>query len=539
MTMSKAVMENEEYQPPADSWHVARETAPSLVREEEPTFARWLGLVGLLTFTLGTATIVASAGGIATRVNPVYGSFLSIFGLACLLFHAIRDTDTYIRRAYGLVGYALLGAGILLAVLPIKGPPGTLFLPWGYICLVVALLFLLPFTRNETDRKWRGITFLVIGAIGAALAAIGLVGGNISEDFLIPYSLLLAVLGLAYLWAFIGLEGTSSNFGLNAALALGAVGLIFFFIALGRSILPALFHTLHWIQVRPSAYIVPSGLLLMLVGLLYAAVAVGLCSDNRLVVLTRRELASFFYSPIAYIVFFGFVLGAWIGFSQFISFLFPAPNPFDQGGAQLVPEPIVRFYIVNWLPLIFTIIIGVPLLTMRLVSEERRMGTLEVLFTAPVSEAAVVFSKFLAAMVFFLLAVSPWGLYLIALRVEGGQAFEYRPLLIFLLALACSGAGFLSLGLFFSSLTRNQIASFILTAVGMVALLFVYFLKGNLERTQPGSAWLSLVERASYIDLWATSLDGRVAPQQLVFWVSFAVLWLFVTIKVLESRKWR
>src|SRR5437879_3140322 len=136
---------------------------------------------------------------------------------------------------------------------------------------------------------------------------------------------------------------------------------------------------------------------------------------------------------------------------------------------QVFAEPIIRFYFIAWWPVITTIFI-VPVLTMRLLSEEQRTGTLEVLFTAPVGETVVVLSKFLASWIFFMLTWVPWGLFLVALRVEGGQPFEYRPLLSFYIAMACSGAAFLAMGLFFSSLTRNQIVSAILTFVGMLSL---------------------------------------------------------------------
>src|SRR5256885_1271092 len=81
-------------------------------------------------------------------------------------------------------------------------------------------------------------------------------------------------------------------------------------------------------------------------------------------------------------------------------------------------DPIIHFYFIAWWPVITTIFI-VPVLTMRLLSEEQRTGTLEVLFTAPVGETVVVVSKFLASWIFFLLAWVPWGLFLVALRVEG------------------------------------------------------------------------------------------------------------------------
>src|SRR5262249_54769175 len=147
----------------------------------------------------------------------------------------------------------------------------------------------------------------------------------------------------------------------------------------------------------------------------------------------------------------------------------------------------------------------------------------------------VVLSKFFAAFALFLLGFVPWGLFLVALRIEGGREFDYRPLLSFFIAVACSGAGFLSMGLFFSSLTRNQIAAAILTFVGMVALTALFFIQGQIP---PQSIWGSVVSHVSYLDLWINSLEGTLAPRLLVFHVSAMVFWLFLTTQVLGARKW-
>jgi ABC-2 type transport system permease protein len=198
----------------------------------------------------------------------------------------------------------------------------------------------------------------------------------------------------------------------------------------------------------------------------------------------------------------------------------------------------VATYIIGWWPVIVLTII-VPLITMSLLSDEKRTGTLEVLLTAPVGESSVVLSKFLAAFLFFLLTFIPWALYLVAFRIEVGQPFEYRPLLTFFFALACTGAGFLAMGEFFSSITRSQIGAFILAFVGMLGMLGIYFLKLVVDQRSPGSPWSDVLEHASYIDLWMKSMNGLLVPSHLVFHVSAAVFWLFLTIKVLESRKWR
>jgi ABC-type transport system involved in multi-copper enzyme maturation permease subunit len=533
--MSRAVTEHDQ-DARADGFRLPREAAPSIVRADEPTLARWIGLVGLMLVTLGSVALVATVANFASRINPVLGSFFFITGLACLLFHAFRDAEVQVRRIYGFVGYLWLAAGILVTALPIKGPPGTQFLPYGFCCFALALLFLMPFVRNETVETWRRATLLSLAGVGAVLALTGFIGGNISENFLIPYSLLLTLLGLAYLWGFMGLSRTSSDAGYRAGLAVGTLGILVFLIALGRTALPPLFYSWHWLRVRPEPYLIPSGLLLMVLGLLFAGLAYGLTSDNKLAVLTRRELAAFFYSPIAYIVLFGLTFVGWWVFIQFVNILLPPPGAMMQD--RVIAEPIIRYYFIAWWPVITTIFV-VPVLTMRLLSEEQRTGTLEVLFTAPVGETVVVLSKFLASWIFFLLAWVPWGLFLVALRVEGGQPFEYRPLLSFYIAMACSGAAFLAMGLFFSSLTRNQIASAILTFVGMLSLTAPFFVKRSIEAQSPTSPWIPVLERAGYIDLWITSMDGRFAPQHLLFQLSFAIFWLFVTVRVLESRKWR
>ncbi len=526
----------------AGAWRSVRETAPSAMTKDDPTFARWMGMVGLMLLTLGSVALAALALGSSTRVSvsPVLASFFCVLGLAFLLFHASIDRDLQVRRSYGVLGYLWLAAGILVSVLPLRGlPVGAHFLPYGFTAMVLSLLFLLPFAHNETDPRWRGLAITVFGALGLLLAGVGFIGGNVSERFLLggdqsaPYGLLLVVLGLAYLWTFIGLNGTDTDLGYRATLGLGAVGTLIFLIALGRSALPRLAFAMGWITARPESYLVPSGLVLMILGLFFALLAVGLCSDLRLVVLFRRELAAYFYSPIAYIVLITFVVVSCFLFWRFADLL-------GEAGRKAVPimEPVITRYLIEWFP-IFCVVMAVPVLTMRLLSEENRTGSIEVLLTAPVSEVPVVLSKFFASLVFYLLTWIPWGICLIALRVEGGEPFEYRPLLSFYLMLACTGAAFISMGLFFSSLTKNQIIAAVLTFMGMLILTAVYFIKDRLDQPGAPSGWSPLLAHISYLDLWISSLLGEITPKFYLFPITASIFWLFLTVKVLESRRWR
>lgn len=521
--MSKAFIEAPE-QEPGRRWGIVRERAPSWVQADEPRLARWVGTVGLFFLVVGIAALAFHL-----RIGPGTGVLGIVLGIACLLFHAAADKDLQVRRTYGVFGFLWVAFAIIATFIPPSTglPPGANFLRFGFSGMIVGLLFLMPFARNETELRWRNAAVYFVGVAGVVMALIGFIGGNVSEKFLVPYGLLLGFLGFLYWWAFIGMEGASTPLGYRAGLAMGAVGVIVFLAALARATIPGL---------RSESYLVPSGLLLMALGLVYVGLSLGLCWDNRFVVLTRRELATFFYSPIAYIVLFCMVvLGLWNYFNWAAQFV--VASPFAEA-RNAFPEPIVAGYIIGWWTVI-VLTIMVPLLTMSLLSEEKRTGTLEVLLTAPVGESSVVLSKFLAAFLFFLLAYIPWALYLVAFRVEVGQPFEYRPLLTFFFALACTGAGFLAMGEFFSSISRSQIGAFILAFVGMLGLLGVFFLKLVVEQKSPGGPWVDVLSHLSYVDLWIKSIDGLLVPSYLVLHLSAAIFWLFLTIKVLESRKWR
>jgi ABC-2 type transport system permease protein len=528
MTMTEAV-ENQVETGLLDEWKSPREMAPSALRRDEPRVARWFGAVGLLLVALAAFALLFQAVGRPSWFGPGMRVFLILTGLACLLFHASRDPELQIRRTYGVFGFACLLLAALLSAIPVQGASGALFLPYGFLCLPLALLFLLSFARNETDPAWRRIAVGALGLVAIVLAATGLIGGNVSPNFLMPYGLLLALVGVAYWWAFAGLLGTSSDAGYRAGLAMGAVGVVVFLAALGRSAIPPLFYWLGWTNRPEASYLASSGLMLMTLGIIYAGLSAGLCSDNRLIVLTRRELAAFFYSPIAYIVLFGV---AFVGLCLFYLFVSEIVTFGERG--QPMFEPIIRYYIVAFVPVV-TVMIVVPMLTMRLLSEERRTGTLEVLLTAPLGETSIVLSKFLGAWIFFMLLWIPWGLFLVSLRVEGGQPFDYRPLLSFFIGLAVSGAGFVSMGLFFSSLSRNQIVAAVLSFMGMMMMISAFFV---IQVLSPGSAWNTVLTHTSFINLWQSNVEGKLVPRDLLFPISATVLWLFLTVKVLEARKW-
>ena len=472
--------------------------------------ADWIG------FTSSTSTAYN-----LVVIALVLVTVMTILGLCFLLFHAAFDRDVQLRRLYMVFGFAVVTLGLILCVVPYPDKMGDQF-RWASPCLVIGLLFLISFLRHEDDPAIRNYSQLFLGGVGAVLAIAGLLGGFLKVDYFLPMGLVLGLVGLFFIAGFIASRGISDDLGFYAAIGLCLLGLLIILIALSRSIFPA----------EGYRFFVSQGFLFLVTGLLAIALGAGLSLDWPLFVLARRELGSFFLSPIAYLTLFGFALVAGLQYFTFVSGLFATADA--EGRAPLLMEPIVFYYFWSLLPVI--VVIFVPsVLTMRLLSEEQRTGTMEVLLTAPVDETVVVFSKFIAALIMFLIVWIPFGLYLVAIPLMGGQPFDYRPLLGFLVTLTVTGAGFIGMGLFFSSITRNQIAAGVLTLAGMMVLTMAHLSRDFVS----DPTIRKVLFHMSYIDLWWETLKGKILPQYLLFYLSLASLSLFLTVKVLESRKWR
>src|SRR5262249_47366581 len=143
-------------------------------------------------------------------------------------------------------------------------------------------------------------------------------------------------------------------------------------------------------------------------------------------------------------------------------------------------EPIVGDFLLNWFPIILQLI-ALPLITMRLMSEEKRTGTMEMILTAPINEWSITLSKFLAAWIFYQLTWLPIWFFMVAFRLMGADPFDYRPLISFYFGMAATGAGFVAMGLFFSSVTRNQIVAAVLSFLGMCVNFSFVFLNRMFE----------------------------------------------------------
>ncbi len=137
----------------------------------------------------------------------------------------------------------------------------------------------------------------------------------------------------------------------------------------------------------------------------------------------------------------------------------------------------------------------------------------------------------------FLIVWAPFAVYLLSLRIAAGKDFDYRPLLSFLVTLVVTGANFVGMGLFFSSLSRSQIVGFLLAFVGMLVLTFLVVFE-YYSRSANNTAWEAVLHHISYYDAWNSAIDGKLQPKMLMFPATMTVMWLFLTTKVLEVRKW-
>jgi len=170
---------------------------------------------------------------------------------------------------------------------------------------------------------------------------------------------------------------------------------------------------------------------------------------------------------------------------------------------------------------------------MRLLSEERRSGTIEFLMTAPVTETQVVLGKYLAALVFYVFLWIPTLFYAALLAHYG--ALDWGPVASAYLGVLGIGALFLAAGLFASALARSQIVA----AVVGFALVFSFFFLGFLEFLSTGPAMREMVGYLNVLQHMDDFNKGIVDTRRLIYYLTATVFLLFLSVRALEERKWR
>lgn len=228
----------------------------------------------------------------------------------------------------------------------------------------------------------------------------------------------------------------------------------------------------------------------------------------------RREIGAFFTSSIAYI----FLAVFWIfmGYFFYATCLFPATTDMS-----------------NMFQSMFLICVFlIPILTMRLFSEEKKQKTEQGLLTAPVSLGEIVFGKYLAALTLYTIALLMPFLYALILSSFG--VVEWGMVFANFLALLLLGAAFISIGTLISALTENQIAAAVLSFVALMALFMIDML-GNYVTSE----WLTnLVGYLSFARKYYAITYGLFNVSTIVYYLSVAAVFNYFTIRVFERRRW-
>ena len=249
-------------------------------------------------------------------------------------------------------------------------------------------------------------------------------------------------------------------------------------------------------------------------------------------IICRKELRSYFVSPVAYLlltmfaVIFGFFFWSSLGYFVFASMeaqLRGQPLPMN------LNEQIIR-------PLLSNIsVVGlffIPMITMRLFAEEKRTGTIELLVTSPVRDLEVILGKWLAAMTLY-------GCMLLFSALNFAFLFRYgnpdwKPLAVGYLGLLLQAGGLLAIGTFISTLTRNQIIAGAATFAACLLLWVLQWVSGY-----EVAAWAQVLSYMSVVTHFESFAKGVLDSKDVIFYVTLIFLGLFLTARSMESLRWR
>jgi ABC-2 type transport system permease protein len=249
----------------------------------------------------------------------------------------------------------------------------------------------------------------------------------------------------------------------------------------------------------------------------------------------RKELYVLFASPVFYVVAFTFLVIAGyffysaMAYYNMISFQVQASQNPMMAQQLNISEVVLRPF---FLDLSIVLLLLSPLLTMRLYAEERKTGTLELLFTYPIADRATLLAKFLAVVtaLFVILA----GTFPSILLLETISNPSWKPILSGYLGVFLLGSAFLSLGLFTSSLTQNQIVAAVLS---FGALLMFWVIGWMKELVGPAAGqWIQYISITNHFSNFA---KGVIDSRDFLYYIFFIALFLFLTLRQMESHRWR
>lgn len=237
---------------------------------------------------------------------------------------------------------------------------------------------------------------------------------------------------------------------------------------------------------------------------------------SKIKALTGRELMATFYSPVAYVV--------------AAIFLIASGYLFMTGTLVEGKEATFREMLQS---MAWVLVFAIPLLTMRVISDEYAQGTIETLMTAPITDVEVVIGKFLGVLVFYLALLATTLLHVFLLYRYGGT--DFRALALGYFGMILLGSLYVSIGVFASAVTRYQLVAALIGAglLATLTLLADYFASIR------GGAWRSVLGYVNISYQFEDFTKGIFDTRGLVFFLSGTIFFLFLTVKVMESKRWR
>jgi ABC-2 type transport system permease protein len=255
---------------------------------------------------------------------------------------------------------------------------------------------------------------------------------------------------------------------------------------------------------------------------------------RNILAIAQKEIKGYFAGPIAYIT-----LGVWAlmygwFFNALLQFFVRQSMQMNQFGMQgpqamNVNQQLIRPLLQNVTVLILFVMPGI---TMRTYSEEKRSGTIELLLTSPLTDFEIIMGKFLGALTLYGVMLAVTLIHIGVLFVYGTP--EWKPIVTAYLGMLLMGGCFISVGLFISSLTKNQIAAFMLT-FGTFLLLWVITWIGAFA----GPTVEKLTQYLSIVDHLDDFSKGVVDTTHVIYYLSFITFGLFLTAKAVDSERWR
>jgi len=250
--------------------------------------------------------------------------------------------------------------------------------------------------------------------------------------------------------------------------------------------------------------------------------------------IARKELKSYFSSPIGYVL-----LGFWsilFGYFYIIIlsvFLRNSMQAASMGGpvSANINQEMLRPLLYNVTILVLFILPGV---TMRTYSEEKRSGTIELLLTSPITDFQIIMGKFLGAMGLYMLMLMVTWIHVGILFFFGSP--EWKPILVAYLGLVLLGGCFVAVGLFISSLTKNQVVAFMVT---FSVFLFLWVISWMTSASWAGPTVQAVASYLSIVDHFDDFGKGVIDTTHVLYYVSFITFGLFLTAKSVDSERWR